>query len=453
MKKSLLCLILSAVMLCGMLSSVVSADFVSITSVKISDLDYPVVGDTFDLYFSLPDVHKCYYAKDASKYEKAIVWYDLGLDGSWMHELDATAVAETGHIYMAEIYLQSEGSSELAEFNFTHGRFDLNHVTVDVDCFPELKVVDARSVITSDSRMKAQITYYASTVFDALHGVYVDLDAFPSAGETPITHTPTSVLTPEYFTMRAEWFLKGQNYDSVSPLAGDYVFKAGELYNLRLVLDCGPKGIFDPSAIVTVADLVVDNVYATTDHLVADISFAVDDGMLTVEGIRAPRYGEAPQTEGFTSNKDVGIFGNWFYTVDGFEFPQPFTKEAFEPGHVYYLQLSIKPNSGYSLKWLTEDKVELNLGKVYSFAHNGDDVIVQIEFAIEPSSVIPGDVNGDGKVNARDVIMAMQAVVASNVGSPMPAGFIFDAADVFADGRINSRDVIGIMNLVIAASK
>ena len=73
------------------------------------------------------------------------------------------------------------------------------------------------------------------------------------------------------------------------------------------------------------------------------------------------------------------------------------------------------------------------------------------DFEANGNLVLKCDVNGDGKINARDVILVMQAVVATNTGNEMPKGFIFDAADAHTDGKINSRDVIAVMNAVIAA--
>ena len=63
-----------------------------------------------------------------------------------------------------------------------------------------------------------------------------------------------------------------------------------------------------------------------------------------------------------------------------------------------------------------------------------------------------GDVNGDGKINSRDVIMIMKAVIVENSGSgEYPKGYIKEASDVYADGKLNSRDVIALMKAVISA--
>jgi hypothetical protein len=443
MKKRLLSALVSVVLLAGMLPAVVSADFIPITSVKIGDLDYPTVGQPFDYYFSLPSVYDCYYTFDNTKYEKGIVWYDLGIDGKWSEtEVGFDEVAVKDHVYKAVIFLRNEGSSEMPEFNYTHGRF-ASEVSVVASVYPENKVISTSGVVESDTKMKAEITFKASEVFNAAHGIAIELDSFPAEGDTPLSHVPTCDLGIDYFTMRAEWFLKDQKYDSVAPLADDYVFKAGESYNLRLILDCGPRGIFSPDALVTVANLFVDSVNADATRLVADISFKVGDDRLTIEGIRDPQYGEAPQTDGFTTNADADVFGTWFYDA-GLEYPQPYGGATFVPGQVYYLQISVNPRSG-SLSGVTEDKVELNLGKIHSFTTNGDGIVLSIEFAIPPVEYLPGDVDANGTLNAKDVVALMKHLVGKT-----PSFFFDKAADFNFDGKINAKDVTSLMKYLVS---
>ena len=54
-----------------------------------------------------------------------------------------------------------------------------------------------------------------------------------------------------------------------------------------------------------------------------------------------------------------------------------------------------------------------------------------------------GDVNGDGKVNAKDVLAIMRYVT-----SPENANVDLEVSDFNRDGKINSRDAVGIMKLV-----
>ena len=58
-----------------------------------------------------------------------------------------------------------------------------------------------------------------------------------------------------------------------------------------------------------------------------------------------------------------------------------------------------------------------------------------------------GDVNSDGKINARDVIIIMKAILPGFVA---PKGYAEKEADVNGDAKINGRDVIAVMKLVVA---
>ena len=61
--------------------------------------------------------------------------------------------------------------------------------------------------------------------------------------------------------------------------------------------------------------------------------------------------------------------------------------------------------------------------------------------------VVRGDINCDGKINSRDIILVMQKCL-----DAVPENVVFEkrAADANGDGKINSRDVIAIMKLALA---
>ena len=73
-----------------------------------------------------------------------------------------------------------------------------------------------------------------------------------------------------------------------------------------------------------------------------------------------------------------------------------------------------------------------------------------IELGPAGKPIRAGDVNNDGNLNAKDVILIMKRAL-----GPLPSGTVFDkkAADINKDGKINSRDVIAVMKIVIAAQK
>ena len=59
------------------------------------------------------------------------------------------------------------------------------------------------------------------------------------------------------------------------------------------------------------------------------------------------------------------------------------------------------------------------------------------------SSLLLGDVTGDGKLNSRDVVALMKLML-----TPNPT--ITAANDINSDGKLNSRDVIALMKLILA---
>ena len=62
-----------------------------------------------------------------------------------------------------------------------------------------------------------------------------------------------------------------------------------------------------------------------------------------------------------------------------------------------------------------------------------------------PVEVTPGDINSDGKINSKDVIALMKAIVAGTAKDN-------PAADFNGDGKVNSKDVIAIMKAIVAGT-
>ncbi|MBQ8153843.1 MAG: leucine-rich repeat protein [Prevotella sp.] len=60
-------------------------------------------------------------------------------------------------------------------------------------------------------------------------------------------------------------------------------------------------------------------------------------------------------------------------------------------------------------------------------------------------TIIPGDANGDGKVNVTDVV----EIVNDILGNPS-AKFNKDAADVNGDGQVNVTDIVEVVNIILS---
>ena len=58
---------------------------------------------------------------------------------------------------------------------------------------------------------------------------------------------------------------------------------------------------------------------------------------------------------------------------------------------------------------------------------------------------LPGDPNGDGMVNALDIV-----IIVNFIFGETPEEFIFDNADVNGDGVVNALDVVVIINLIFS---
>ena len=85
-----------------------------------------------------------------------------------------------------------------------------------------------------------------------------------------------------------------------------------------------------------------------------------------------------------------------------------------------------------------------------------NDVILDItDGSVRAISYIPGDVNGDGRVNTRDLVMLSQYI--SDGCTVDPEGYnvnvVTDACDVNGDGRVNTRDLIKLSQYISDGSK
>ena len=66
-------------------------------------------------------------------------------------------------------------------------------------------------------------------------------------------------------------------------------------------------------------------------------------------------------------------------------------------------------------------------------------------FVITIASVVSGDANGDGKVDANDIV----EIVNYMMGKPS-ANFYLKAADANNDGKVDIADIIQIANTILA---
>ena len=85
-------------------------------------------------------------------------------------------------------------------------------------------------------------------------------------------------------------------------------------------------------------------------------------------------------------------------------------------------------------------------GKYFADADGAAEIAPEsVVVKYEASTVLVGDLNGDGKLNSRDIVAIMRLVLQTN-----PT--ITAASDINGDGKLNSRDLVALMRLVLAQS-
>ena len=77
---------------------------------------------------------------------------------------------------------------------------------------------------------------------------------------------------------------------------------------------------------------------------------------------------------------------------------------------------------------------------------NGNDSLLKANIIFNSTGPASGDMNGDGKLNAKDVTALMKYLVGIT-----PNGFVLAAADYDGNGKINAKDVTAIMKSLVGA--
>ena len=140
-----------------------------------------------------------------------------------------------------------------------------------------------------------------------------------------------------------------------------------------------------------------------TDELnapeVSTVTFVMNGHGEQIEPLSVPR-GETP-TRPDDPSEEGWIFGGW-YTTSKLVTPYDFTKTLTGNVRVYAL------------------------------------------WSEAPSSDIPGDVDGDGRVNARDVLLGMRYIVGWRDAQIIEANL-----DIDSNGAFSARDILGIMLIIV----
>ncbi len=99
-------------------------------------------------------------------------------------------------------------------------------------------------------------------------------------------------------------------------------------------------------------------------------------------------------------------------------------------------------NIGYTFINWTKNGAVVSTIPTYSFTVTEDvDLVANFETEVG----LPGDANGDGMVNALDIV-----IIVNYIFGGTPDEFVFDNADINGDGVVNALDLVAIVNLIFS---
>ena len=94
--------------------------------------------------------------------------------------------------------------------------------------------------------------------------------------------------------------------------------------------------------------------------------------------------------------------------------------------------------------WGRNDRGQLGVGdtnpRLTPTQMQGEYGVSFLNLKVDPPTALPGDVNGDGVVNALDVVAVINAVLGLSSSA---------AADVNNDSAVNALDVVFVINQVL----
>ena len=104
--------------------------------------------------------------------------------------------------------------------------------------------------------------------------------------------------------------------------------------------------------------------------------------------------------------------------------------------------LTATANTGYTFSNWTKDGTVVSTNPIYIFTVTEDASYVA---NFEAEVGLPGDANGDGIVNALDIV-----IIVNYIFGETPAEFVFENADINEDGVVNALDLVAIVNLIFS---
>ena len=276
----------------------------------------------------------------------------------------------------------------------------------------------------------------------------------PKAGETPNKAISTSTEGVGVSATRVatsadtcRWYHNG------SVMTASETFASGETYSARFMLHAKSGYSLSDKPTVYVNEKAADYVTATGTYLTYEISFPLPDKKSVASvalTVTEPKAGEKVNDDVSVSTYNVYTTANgamnkciWL-DENGNELT---TDDTFEGGKTYTVWvIPVKINifvSEANRSYVTKDTAVKINGTAAEFkGYSEDRCVFELKFTC-PSARKPGDVNEDGAVNIKDVMLIQQYIVGWKVSINAAN------ANVNGDSKIDIRDVMLVQQSIV----
>ena len=115
-----------------------------------------------------------------------------------------------------------------------------------------------------------------------------------------------------------------------------------------------------------------------------------------------------------------------------------------------YIRVRSASASGEKISFKLFDKTEgegkiKRIAETVDFQSQGLEGMPSSPIDLTPAKYTPGDVNDDGKINSKDLMLVIKKILKQD----LPNGTIVDAMDMNNDGKYNSKDLQLIINIIL----
>lgn len=113
-----------------------------------------------------------------------------------------------------------------------------------------------------------------------------------------------------------------------------------------------------------------------------------------------------------------------------------------------YIRVRSASASGEKISFKMFDKTDGKIKRIaetVDFQSLGQEGMPSSPIDLTPAEYTPGDVNDDGKINSKDLMLVIKKILKQD----LPNGTIEDAMDMNNDGKYNSKDLQLIINIIL----